>query len=136
MIRVQGGLGLALMDVHAGNGPQRFLDCGLNPLQKKYFIRMRDLTFPSPSFNAMGTLTDFPPIFPLEFIKGKRWEGALFTSYALSLNSFESHWIRMALRHSVCREIDVVTDPHALGMSLSERTSRRVGFNLCWPWSR
>jgi hypothetical protein len=90
---------------------------------------MGDLTFPSPSSLAMGALNDIPPISPLEFIKGKRWERALFTSYALSLNFFESHWIRMALRHSGCREIDVVTDPHGLGMSLSERTSRRVGIS-------
>jgi len=56
----------------------------------------------------------------------KRWEHALFTTYALSLTFFESYVLRF-LRQQGCREIFLITDVDGYQMSLSERRSNRVG---------
>ena len=63
---------------------------------------------------------------PDDVIASRRWEQALFTTYALSLTFFESI-VLLCLRDQGCRDIWVIADAEGYRASLMERRSSRVG---------
>jgi hypothetical protein len=62
----------------------------------------------------------------VDLIKDRKWDRALFTTYALSLSFFESNILR-ALREQGCRDVWVLCDADGYRSSLIERRSSRVG---------
>ncbi len=62
----------------------------------------------------------------IDLLSAKKWENALFTTYALSLTFFETCVLRV-LRQQGCRQISLVTDAVGYLSSLGERRSSRVG---------
>ncbi len=62
----------------------------------------------------------------LEFISERRWEKALFTTYALSLTFFETYLLP-ALRKAGCEEITILVDVDGYRSTLMEQRSRHVG---------
>lgn len=61
-----------------------------------------------------------------DLLSSRKWDQALFTTYALSLTFFETCVLR-ELRQQKCRQIYVITDVDGYQSSLSERRSTRVG---------
>lgn len=61
-----------------------------------------------------------------DLLSSKKWDQALFTTYALSLTFFETCVLR-ELRQQKCRQIYVIADVDGYQSSLSERRSTRVG---------
>lgn len=62
----------------------------------------------------------------LDFIAGRRWERALFTTYALSLTFFETYLLPQ-LRKAGCEQIFIMVDVDGYRGSLMELKSRHVG---------
>lgn len=62
----------------------------------------------------------------IDLLSSKKWDQALFTTYALSLTFFETCVLR-ELRQQKCRQIYVIADVDGYQSSLSERRSTHVG---------
>jgi hypothetical protein len=62
----------------------------------------------------------------LDFIASRRWEKALFTTYALSLTFFEAYLLPQ-LRKAGCEQIFILADVEGYRGSLMELKSRHVG---------
>ena len=63
---------------------------------------------------------------PEEILASRRWDAALFTTYAFSISFFESVVLR-ALQKSGCRDVWVLTDTEGYAASLIERRATKVG---------
>lgn len=64
--------------------------------------------------------------WPAEILASRRWETALFTTYAFSVSFFESVILR-ELQKGGCREVWVLTDVEGYATSLIERRATKVG---------
>jgi len=62
----------------------------------------------------------------IDLIRSRKWDRAIFTTYAISLSFFESNILR-ALREQGCREVWILCDADGYRTSLIERRSARVG---------
>jgi hypothetical protein len=64
---------------------------------------------------------------PTDILGSRRWNSALFTTYAFSISFFESV-VFQALTHKMpCHEICVLVDADGYASSLMERGAARVG---------
>jgi hypothetical protein len=68
-----------------------------------------------------------PRASPHDLVTSRRWEHALFTTYALSLSFFEAHLLRTGLKKNGCGDIWVVVDADGYSDSLAEKQATSVG---------
>ena len=64
---------------------------------------------------------------PVDILSARRWQSALFTTYAFSISFFESVVFRALTHRSPCEEICVIVDTDGYSSSLMERGATRVG---------
>ena len=91
---------------------------GFRPLQ----LHADDVRY----IGSLRDIEDSELIRPEEILASRRWDAALFTTYAFSISFFESVVLR-ALQKSGCRDVWVLTDTEGYAASLIERRATKVG---------
>lgn len=75
----------------------------------------------------MSPIEEQPYSHPVDILSARRWQSALFTTYAFSISFFESVVFRALTQRLSCDEICVIVDTDGYGSSLMERGATRVG---------
>jgi hypothetical protein len=76
---------------------------------------------------SLAELANKLQIEPAEILASRRWDAALFTTYAFSISFFESVVFQALTKRTPCHDICVLIDADGYVSSLMERGASRVG---------